>query len=41
MVILVPCLNNLSKEAIYGSNNTKKEHKTMKLQIEEILFKNT
>ena len=32
--ILVPYLNNPSKEAIFGSNNIKEQHETMKLQNE-------
>ena len=38
--ILVPCLNNPSEDVIFGSNKIKEEHETMKLQNEEVMFKN-
>ena len=39
--ILVPHLNNPSEEVIFESNKIKEEHKTMKLQNEEVMLKNT
>ena len=39
--ILVPKINNLSEEAIFGSNEIKKEHETLTLQNEEAMLKNT
>ena len=38
---LVPQLKNPTEEAIFGSNTIKEENKTMKLQNEEIMLKNT
>ena len=32
---MVPYLNNLSEEALFGSNKIKKQYETMKLQNEE------
>ena len=37
---LVPYLNNPSEEAVFGSNKIKEEHEIMKLQNEEVMFKN-
>ena len=37
---LVPYLNNLSEEAIFGSNKTKEKHETMKLQNKEVMLQN-
>ena len=39
--ILLSCLDNLSEEAIFGSNQIMEQHETMKLQKEEITLKNT
>ena len=39
--ILVPYLNNPSKENMFGSNKTKDQHGTMKLQNEEVILRNT
>ena len=38
--ILVAFLNNSSQEAVFGSNKSKEENKTMKLQNEEFMLKN-
>ena len=38
--ILLPYLDNLSEEVIFGSNKSKEEHETMKLQNEEVMLKN-
>ena len=32
--MLVPCLNNSSEETIFGSNEIKEQHTTIKLQNE-------
>ena len=34
-------LNNLSEEAIFGSNEISEQHETMKLQDEKVLLRNT
>ena len=39
--ILVPYLNNPSKETIFGSNKIKGQHETMKLQNAEVKIRNT
>ena len=39
--ILVPYLNNPSKEAIFGSNEIKEQNETIKLQNEKVKLKNT
>ena len=40
-ILLVPYLNNPSEETIFGSNKIKEQHETMKLQNEEVMFRNT
>ena len=35
--ILVPYLNNLSGEILFGSNKIKEQHETMKLENEEVM----
>ena len=37
---MLPYLDNLSEEVIFGSNKSKEEHETMKLQNEEVILKN-
>ena len=39
--ILVPYLNNVSEEAIFGSNKIKQQHEPVKLQNEEDMLRNT
>ena len=39
--MLVPYLHNPSEETIFGSNKIKEQHKTMKLQNEEVMLRNT
>ena len=39
--ILVPYLNNPSKETMFGSNKIKVQHETMKLQNEDVMLENT
>ena len=36
--MLVAYLNNPSEETIFGSDRTKKQHETMKLQNEEVML---
>ena len=40
MEILLLCLDNSSEEAMFGSNQIKEQHETMKRQKEEIMLKN-
>ena len=37
--ILVPYINNLSEETLFGRNKIKEQHETMKLQNEEVMLK--
>ena len=39
--ILLPCLDNHSEEAMFGSNQIQEQHETMKLQKKEATLKNT
>ena len=36
--ILVPYINNLSEETLFGRNKIKEQHETMKLQNEEVML---
>ena len=40
-VILLPCLDNHSEEAMFGSNQIQEQNETMKLPKEEVMLKNT
>ena len=37
---MVPYLNNLSEEPIFGSDKIKEEHESVKLQDEKVIVKN-
>ena len=39
--ILLPCVDNPCEEAMFGSNQIKEQHETMKLRKEELILKNT
>ena len=39
-VILLPCLDNHSEEAMFGSNQIQEQNETMKLPKEEVMLKN-
>ena len=39
--ILVLYLNNPSEETVSGSNKIKEQHKTIKLQNEDVMLRNT
>ena len=39
--ILLPYLNNLSEEAVFGSNKIKEQHEPVNLQNEEDMLRNT